>query len=221
MNGLSAITNWLSTSMVGVGHTSSSSLVAGGSLGENTTEAHHAISAIVENTQEPSSSTPCTDSDKDRKVFRIPPTREVLEEVSRMGSPPRLGFSMVDWSTILRNMWYAKKRNGSEKKLPYITKEEIMKHNTPDDLWIVVNSVVYDCTKFQHYHPAGARLLQRCGGKDSTELFDYYHRWVSCESILGTFAVGLLHPDQEVVTGGSVEEDDEAKKEEPTRRSTN
>lgn len=36
-----------------------------------------------------------------------------------------------------------------------ITTEEIAKHNTPDDLWIVVENTVYDLTEFAPQHPGG------------------------------------------------------------------
>ncbi len=33
------------------------------------------------------------------------------------------------------------------------TAEEIEKHKTVDDLWMVINGKVYDCTKFIDEHP--------------------------------------------------------------------
>ncbi|KEG08472.1 putative cytochrome b [Trypanosoma grayi] len=83
-------------------------------------------------------------------------------------------------------------RTGQGALLPKLTIEEVGQHNQPDDLWLVVHGVVYDCTKFQHFHPGGEMLLRRCAGKDCTALYDYYHAWVSCESMLGPFAVGVV-----------------------------
>jgi cytochrome b involved in lipid metabolism len=74
------------------------------------------------------------------------------------------------------------------------TLEEISKHNTPLDMWLVVDNDVYDVTAFQHEHPGGAKseyiyllcrpqlirayllVLSGVGGKDATKKFDKYHR---------------------------------------------
>ncbi|CBH12060.1 hypothetical protein, conserved [Trypanosoma brucei gambiense DAL972] len=133
----------------------------------------------------------------DDEPFRMEVTRETLDVMLRAKSSCRAGFSMVDWGGILQSIWRKMKRETNEKKLPYLSISEIRRHNTPDHLWIVIGSVVYDCTKFQHFHPGGERMLQLCGGRDATELFNYYHRWVSCESMLEPFAVGLVKPEDE------------------------
>ncbi len=37
-----------------------------------------------------------------------------------------------------------------------VSVDEIAAHNTPDDLWIVVDGRVYDLTAFAPRHPGGA-----------------------------------------------------------------
>ncbi|KAG5499586.1 hypothetical protein JIQ42_05060 [Leishmania sp. Namibia] len=81
-------------------------------------------------------------------------------------------------------------------RLPRMTPQEIATHNTPDDLWIVVRNVVYDCTLFQRYHPGGEKLLLACGGRDATAVYDRFHAWVSCESFMAPYAVGVLAPPE-------------------------
>ncbi|GBD33942.1 Soluble cytochrome b558 [bacterium HR34] len=49
--------------------------------------------------------------------------------------------------------------------------EEIQKHNTRDDCWLVINGKVYDVTDFLNKYPEGDAILQNCG-KDATEIFD-------------------------------------------------
>lgn len=51
--------------------------------------------------------------------------------------------------------------------------EDVALHSTPTDCWLVIESKVYDVTKFvaSKRHPGGAAILQGCG-KDATELFN-------------------------------------------------
>lgn len=51
------------------------------------------------------------------------------------------------------------------------TMEEVAKHNTKDDCWMVIHGDVYDVTAFIDSHPGGLAILQGCG-KDATELFE-------------------------------------------------
>ena len=37
------------------------------------------------------------------------------------------------------------------------TQSEVAAHKTPQDLWIIVDEVVYDLTKFQSEHPGMSR----------------------------------------------------------------
>jgi cytochrome b involved in lipid metabolism len=52
-----------------------------------------------------------------------------------------------------------------------ITWEEIKKHKTRDDCWIVANNYVYDVTDFIKLHPGGQESIIKKGGTDCT--YDY------------------------------------------------
>mmetsp|Transcript_22438 Transcript_22438/g.33466 ORF Transcript_22438/g.33466 Transcript_22438/m.33466 type:complete len:598 (-) Transcript_22438:220-2013(-) len=47
------------------------------------------------------------------------------------------------------------------------TKEEIAKHNKADDLWVIVDGLVFDITDYVSQHPGGLKILNNAGG-DST-----------------------------------------------------
>ena len=63
----------------------------------------------------------------------------------------------------------------SDRELGIITREELSKHNTDDDLWVAVHGFVYDFTEFAHEHPAGFESIFDLAGTDGTEAFDAVH----------------------------------------------
>jgi nitrate reductase (NAD(P)H) len=62
--------------------------------------------------------------------------------------------------------------NGAKK---LFTMEEISKHNTAKDAWIIIRDRVYDCTEYLELHPGGIESITINAGADATEDFVAIH----------------------------------------------
>jgi cytochrome b involved in lipid metabolism len=60
------------------------------------------------------------------------------------------------------------------REMKTVTFEEVQKHNTKKDCWLVVEDFVYDVSKFIPYHPGGS-ILARYAGQDATDAFYAFH----------------------------------------------
>lgn len=71
------------------------------------------------------------------------------------------------------------------------TREEVAKHNTETDLWVVIDSKVYDLSKFTKFHPGGVSVLLDYAGKDATRVFYDLHR-VDVLKKYQRFVIGII-----------------------------
>lgn len=82
--------------------------------------------------------------------------------------------------------------NLSEEELPLYSEHEVARHNTKDDLWIIVDGYVYDVTKYVDRHPGGEEALLRKPGKDNSEGFHGPQHPDSVQSTIKRFIVGRI-----------------------------
>ena len=71
------------------------------------------------------------------------------------------------------------------------TLEEISKHNTSTDCWIIIDDFVYDVTSYIDKHPGGSDKIIKYAGNDATGEFNSIHSQYA-KSILKLLIVGEL-----------------------------
>ncbi|XP_015248174.1 PREDICTED: fatty acid desaturase 2-like [Cyprinodon variegatus] len=64
---------------------------------------------------------------------------------------------------------------GSGKAAGVYTWEEVQKHRSRNDQWLVVNRKVYNISQWARRHPGGSRVIGHYAGEDATEVFAAFH----------------------------------------------
>lgn len=71
------------------------------------------------------------------------------------------------------------------------TLEEVAKHNTREDCWIIVDDFVYDVTDYVDEHPGGDSILNNAGADSSLGFHGPQHP-VSVADVLVLYKIGSL-----------------------------
>ncbi len=70
------------------------------------------------------------------------------------------------------------------------------KHNTEEDLWIVIHDNVYDVTKYQTEHPGGPIVLGQKAGRSATVSFDQaVHSQNAIGTVMPKYKIGIINKD--------------------------
>ena len=86
-----------------------------------------------------------------------------------------------------------------------ITMQEVERHNSPEDCWVVINSKVYDLTSFHQDHPGGSNIITDNAGKDVSNLFNAVHpkdiveKLLTPENCIGELDETTVDPTKHVV----------------------
>ncbi|KAI8978081.1 FMN-dependent dehydrogenase-domain-containing protein [Pilobolus umbonatus] len=92
-----------------------------------------------------------------------------------------------------------------------ISVAEVAKHNTKDDVWLIIHGKVYDLTQFLPDHPGGQKIIMRYAGKDATKAFDPIHPLDIIQRFLAP-EVCKGQVDMKELANAAVEETEEEKK---------
>ena len=81
--------------------------------------------------------------------------------------------------------------------LKQFTREEVAKHNTYEDAYIIIHNKVIDITKWGFQHPGG-RVIFQYKGQDATEVFLSMHPDIKkSEKFFSTYLIGELSTYEE------------------------
>ncbi|KAI0833215.1 acyl-CoA dehydrogenase [Trametes gibbosa] len=95
----------------------------------------------------------------------------------------------------------------AQKAMKTFTREEIATHNTEESLWIIIDSRVFDVTRFRNLHPGGASVFMDEGipGQDATEAFFGLHRFeVLQRPQFARLQIGIVQDEEPHIQGGIV-----------------
>ena len=88
------------------------------------------------------------------------------------------------------------KNNMTQDTSRQITNDEVGKHATSSDCWVVIDGKVYNVTDYVSNHPGGEAILQGCG-KDATGMFnsrpnDGTSHSLRARNTLSQYQIGVL-----------------------------
>ncbi|KAI9364083.1 cytochrome b5-like heme/steroid binding domain-containing protein [Pilaira anomala] len=79
------------------------------------------------------------------------------------------------------------------------THEDVSKHNTRDDLYMIIDNKVYDITNFVDEHPGGDEILIEEGAKDASGPFEDVGHSPDARQMLVKYYIGDLDPESKPV----------------------
>ncbi|KAM5263332.1 cytochrome b5 type B [Ctenodactylus gundi] len=83
---------------------------------------------------------------------------------------------------------------GDDTSVTYYRLEEVAKHNTLEELWMVIHGRVYDVTLFLKEHPGGEEVLLEQAGVDASESFEDVGHSSDAREMLKQYYIGDVHP---------------------------
>jgi predicted heme/steroid binding protein len=70
--------------------------------------------------------------------------------------------------------------------------EDVAKHNTSEDCWIIIKGRVYDVTNFLDDHPGGPSVLADAAGTDATEQFERAGHPANVQKTMDKNHIGII-----------------------------
>ncbi|XP_058135770.1 cytochrome b5 type B isoform X1 [Dasypus novemcinctus] len=90
-----------------------------------------------------------------------------------------------------------------ETSVTYYRLEEVAKHNSSKELWLVIHGRVYDVSSFLNEHPGGEEVLLEQAGVDASESFEDVGHSSDAREMLKQYYIGDVHPSDIKTESGS------------------
>merc|ERR1740117_521838 len=90
-----------------------------------------------------------------------------------------------------------------------IHRDEVAKHNTSGDSWVVLNGHAYDLSSFAEEHPGGAGIIIKYAGRDASKAFNPIHPKDIVATLPKASHLGPVTPAEAPVEVKKEESDDE------------
>eukprot|EP00854_Cymbomonas_tetramitiformis_P014435 gene14435-17064_t len=81
--------------------------------------------------------------------------------------------------------------------------EEVAKHTTQEDCWLVVDGKVYDTTQYLEDHPGGVDVMLESSGRDATEDFEDVGHSKNAKKIMEKYYIGEFEGGKSKSSGGA------------------
>jgi cytochrome b involved in lipid metabolism len=89
------------------------------------------------------------------------------------------------------------------KELKVYTEEEVSKHNTAQDCWIIIGEVgerkVYDVTQYLDDHPGGPEIILDLAGQNANDEFEDIGHSNDARALMEKYVIGKLKEDEKVI----------------------
>ncbi|XP_006159924.1 cytochrome b5 type B [Tupaia chinensis] len=95
------------------------------------------------------------------------------------------------------------KGQGPETSVTYYRLEEVAKHNSSKEIWLVTHGHVYQITHFLSELPGGEEVLLEQAGADASESFEDVGHSSGARDVLKQCYTGDVHPSDLKPEGGS------------------
>ncbi|XP_017466884.1 PREDICTED: cytochrome b5 [Rhagoletis zephyria] len=80
----------------------------------------------------------------------------------------------------------------AEGEVKLYSREEISKHNTNKNTWLIIHNNVYDVSAFLNEHPGGEEVLIEQAGKEATENFEDVGHSSDAREMMKKYKIGEL-----------------------------